>query len=81
MLTPERKSDATTVTLGVGAGLVVITCCAGLPAIGALVGGLTLGAAMGVGLGALIAGTLAWTATVILTRRRRRRRYEGGGGR
>lgn len=69
MLTPQRKSDTATATLGIGAALVAITCCAGLPAIGALLGGLTLGAVLGLGLGALIVGALAWAATAILTRR------------
>lgn len=71
MLTPRCKSDTATATLGIGAALVAITCCAGLPAIGALLGGLTLGAIVGLGLGALAVGALAWTATAILTRRRR----------
>jgi len=70
MLTPQRKSDTATATIGIGA-LVAITCCAGLPAIGALLGGLTLGAVLGLGVGALIVGALAWTATAILARRRR----------
>jgi hypothetical protein len=74
MLTPDRQSDAATATLGIGAALLVIACCAGLPAIAALLGGLTLGAVLGFGLGALILGALAWTAAVMLTRRRRRRR-------
>lgn len=78
MLTPQRKSETATATLGIGAALVAITCCVGLPAIGALLGGLTFGAVLGLGLGALIVGALAWTATGILTRRRRRaRRGEG----
>jgi hypothetical protein len=74
MLTPGRKSGTATATLGIGAALLAIVCCAGLPAIGALVGGLTLGAGMGLGLGALTIGALAWTATVIYTRRKRRTR-------
>ncbi len=78
MLMPQRKSDAATATLGIGAALVAIVCCAGLPAIGALLGGLTLGAVLGLGLGALIVGALAWTATVIIARRRRRARCGEG---
>jgi hypothetical protein len=81
MLTPRRKSDAATATLGVGAALVAITCCAALPAIGALVGGLTLGAVMGLGLGALTIGALAWTAIATVTRRRRRARCREGSAR
>lgn len=78
MLTPGRKSDTTTATLGIGAALVAITCCAGLPAIGALLGGLTLGAVLGLGLGTLIVVALAWTATAILARRRCRARCDHG---
>lgn len=78
MLTPQRKSDTATATLGIGAALVAITCCAGLHAIGALLGGLTLGAGLGLGPGALIVGVLAWTATGILARRRRRARWGHG---
>ncbi len=78
MLTPQRKSDTATATLGIGAALVAITCCAGLPAIGALLGGLTLGAVLGLGLGALIVGALAWTTASILARRHRRARCDEG---
>jgi len=74
MLTPQRKSDTATATLGIGTALFAITCCAGRPAIGALLDGLTLGAVLGLGLGALIVGALAWTATGILTCCRRRAR-------
>ena len=74
MLTPHRKSETATATLGIGAALVAITCCVGLPAVGALLGGLTLGAVVGLGLGGLIVGALAWTATGILTCCRRRAR-------
>jgi uncharacterized protein (DUF2062 family) len=71
MLTPDGKSG--TATLGIGAALIAIACCAGLPAIGALVGGVTLGAVVGFGLGAVALGVIAWTATAIVTRRRRDR--------
>lgn len=74
MLTPERKSDAATATLGIGAAVIAIACCAGLPAIGALLGGLTVGVVLGFGLGALTLGALAWTALAIITRRRKHRR-------
>ena len=74
MLTPERKSDAATGTLGIGAAVIAIACCAGLPAIGALLGGLTVGVVLGFGLGALTLGALAWTAVAIITRRRKHRR-------
>lgn len=52
MLTPQRKSETATATLRIGAAPVAITCCAGLPAICALLGGLTLGAVLGLGLDA-----------------------------
>ena len=71
---PGRKADAATVTFGVGAAAVAIVCCAGLPAVAALAGGLTAGAILGLGLGALIVGALALTGTVILTRKRQRAR-------
>ena len=71
MLTPERKSDAATATLGIGAAVIAVACCAGLPAIAALLGGLTLGVVLGFGVGALVLGALAWTAAAIIARRRR----------
>jgi hypothetical protein len=74
MLTPGGKSG--TATLGIGAAVIAIACCAGLPAIAALVSGVTLGAVLGFGLGAVALGVLAWTATAIVIRRRRDRRGE-----
>ena len=74
MLSPERKSEAATATLELGAAAIAIACCAGLPAIGALLGGLTVGVVLGFGLGALTLGALAWTAVAIITRRRKHRR-------
>jgi hypothetical protein len=74
MLTPERKSDAATATLGLGAAVIPIVCCAGLPALAALLGGLTIGVALGFGLGALLLGAVAWTAAAMITRWRQRRR-------
>ena len=71
MLNPQRRSDAATATLGMGAAVIAIACCAGLPALAALLGGLTLAVLLGFGLGALTLGALAWTATVIIARRRR----------
>jgi predicted lipid-binding transport protein (Tim44 family) len=72
VLTPERRSDVATATLSVGAAVVASACCAGLPAIGALLGGLTIGAMLGLGFGPLILGALAWTAVAIITRLRGR---------
>ena len=71
MLTPERRSDAATTMLGITAAGVAIACCVGLPAIAALLGGLTLGVVLGFGVGALVLGALAWIAAAIITRRRR----------
>jgi hypothetical protein len=74
-LSRERKSDAATATLGAGAGAIAVVCCAGLPAIGALLGGLSVGVLLGFGLGALSLGALAWTTVAIIVRRRRRDRH------
>lgn len=51
MLIRERKLGGTPATLGVGAAAIAVVCCAGLPAIGALLGGLSAGALLGFGLG------------------------------
>jgi hypothetical protein len=77
MLSPERKSHAATATLGIGAAVVAVACCAGLPAIAALLGGLTASAVLGFGLGALILGALAFAATAVITRGRHRARPPG----
>jgi hypothetical protein len=63
-----------TTTLGIGAVVVAIVCCAGLPAVATLLGGLTLGAVLGLGLGVLIVVVIAWAALVILARRRQHAR-------
>ena len=70
MLSRRRTADAATMTLGIGAAAAAIACCAGLPILATLLAGLALGAILGLGLGALILGALAWTATVIFTRKR-----------
>ncbi|MHB1568445.1 MAG: hypothetical protein ACYCXW_05570 [Solirubrobacteraceae bacterium] len=74
MLTPVRASDSPTATLAIGAAGVVIVCCAGLPAIVAFLGGLTLGAILGLGLGAVLLGALTWTAVALFVGTRQRRR-------
>jgi hypothetical protein len=81
MLSPERKSGAAPATLSIGAAAVAVACCAGLPVLGALVGGLTAGVVLGVGLGALTLGALAFTAAAVITRRRERARRPTGGER
>jgi hypothetical protein len=58
--------------------VIAIACCAGLPAIGALLGGLTVAAILGLGSGALTLGALAWTAAAIINRRRQRARRAVG---
>jgi hypothetical protein len=81
VLSPERKSEAATATLGIGAAAAAIACCAGLPAIVALLGGLTLGAVLGFGLGALVVAAVAWTLAAVIVRRRHRAPRSVGGGR
>ena len=58
--------------LGITAAGIAIACCVGLPAIGVLLGGLTIGVVLGLGFGALILGALAWTASGMITPRRQR---------
>jgi hypothetical protein len=77
MLTRERKTD-TAAAVGIGAAAVAIVCCAGLPAIAALLGGFTFGAILGLGLGAVILAAVAWTAAMFVARRRRRDRCREG---
>jgi hypothetical protein len=52
-----------------------------MSAIDARAGGLTIGAVLGFGFGALILGALAWAAVTIITRRRERSRRALGSGR
>lgn len=57
--------------LGAAGALVAIACCAGLPLIGTILGGLTLAAVLGVAGGVvLVVGVVA--AAVVLMRGRRR---------
>lgn len=74
MLTPGRKSETAAATVGIGSAVIAIACCAGLPAIAALFGGLTVGAVLGLCLGALILGMLAWAAAAMISRGRSRSR-------
>jgi hypothetical protein len=67
----DRRSDSRTL-LGAAGAVIAVACCAGLPALGTIVGGLTVAAVLGVAGGvALAAGALA--AVVLLLRARRRR--------
>ena len=59
--------------IGAAGAVVAVACCAGLPLVGTIVGGLTLAAVIGVAGGVLLAaGVLA--AVVLVLRGKRRRR-------
>jgi hypothetical protein len=58
--------------LGIAAGAVAVVCCAGVPAIGALVGGITIAAVIGAAAGVLALAALLSGATVLVRARRRR---------
>lgn len=57
--------------LGVAAGALAVICCAGLSAIGALVGGITIAAVIGVAGGVLALAALGGGAILLLRARRR----------
>jgi hypothetical protein len=57
---------------GIAASALVVVCCAGLPAIGALVGGVAIAAAIGVGGAVLALAALIGAAALLLRARRRR---------
>lgn len=59
--------------LGIGAGVFAVVCCAGLPAIGALIGGITIAAVIGVAGGVLALAALGGGAIMLVRARRRRR--------
>ena len=59
--------------LGVAAGAFGVICCAGLPAIGALIGGVTIAGVVGVAGGVLALAALGGGAIVLVRARRRRR--------
>jgi len=58
---------------GVGLAALVAVCCAGLPLLAVLVGGLTLGALLGVSGGVVGAVVLVGVATIMVRARGRRR--------
>ncbi len=58
--------------LAVGAAAFAVFCCAGLPLVASLVGGLTVAGVLGVSAGVLIAAAAVATAVVVLRARRRR---------
>ena len=65
--------------LGAAGALLVVACCAGLPALAAIVGGLTVAAVIRISTGALLAAAVAALA-VLIWRGRRRRACEGPRG-
>jgi hypothetical protein len=64
---------------GVAGGLIAVTCCAGLPAVGPALGGLTAAAVTGVG-GRLLLVMATVAFTVLALRARRRRDRSGPSG-
>jgi hypothetical protein len=58
--------------LGVTAGAFAVACCAGLPAIGALIGGITIAGVLGVAGGVLVLAALGGGAVLLVRARRRR---------
>ena len=65
--------------LGAAGALLAVACCAGLPALGAIVGGLTVAAVIGISTGALLAAAVV-ALVVLIWRGRRRRACEGPRG-
>ena len=60
--------------IGAASALVAVACCAGLPLLGTLLGGLTLAAVLGVA-GGIVLVIAVLAAALIVPRARRRRRY------
>lgn len=68
-----RRSGHSIPLVGVAGGLLAVACCAGLPLVGTIVGGLTVAGVIGVAGGLLLATTgLAVAALAVRSRRRRR---------
>jgi hypothetical protein len=65
------RADGVTVAAAVGA-VIGVACCAGLPAIAAVLGGLTVAAVLGLAGG--IPAVCAFVAAIVLVARARRRR-------
>jgi hypothetical protein len=57
---------------GAAGALLAVACCAGLPALGAIVGGLTVAAVIGISTGALLAAAVVALAVLIWRGRRPR---------
>ena len=66
----HRHADAP--WLGAAAGVIAVICCAGLPAIAGVLGGITIAAVLGVA-GGVLAIAVAVSASVLLVRVGRRR--------
>jgi predicted MFS family arabinose efflux permease len=66
---------------GVAGSLLAVACCAGLPALGAIVGGLTVAAVIGISTGALLAAAVVALAMLIWRGRRRACERQNGTGR
>jgi hypothetical protein len=69
---PKRHS--TTGVLAVGAAAFAVLCCAGLPLVVSLVGGLTVAGVLGVSAGVLIVAAAVAGAVVLIRARRRQHR-------
>lgn len=66
------RRNADSPLIGIGAGAFAVLCCAGLPALGALIGGITLAAIVGVAAGALALAAAAGAAVLLFRVRRQR---------
>jgi hypothetical protein len=71
----EERRGATGLIATVGVGVFAVVCCAGLPLITGLVGGLTVAGVLGVGTGLLVAAA-AVAAVALVVRSRQRRACE-----
>ncbi len=58
--------------VGVAAGALAVVCCAGLPAIGALLGGITIAGVLGVAGGVLVIAAAVGGSALLMRARRRR---------
>ena len=67
-----RGAPGSVPMLGAAGAVIAVACCAGLPLVATIVGGLTLGAVVGVAGGVLLAGG-ALAGVVLVLRGRRRR--------
>jgi hypothetical protein len=68
----RRDSSDTTTVAAVALAVIGVACCAGLPAIAAVLGGITVAAVLGVAGGILaVAGLVAAVVFVVRLRRRR----------